>query len=61
MIGALIHVLIVVIVLGLVWWLMTLIPLPAPFAQIAQVIIIIIAVLIIIALLWPLAGGTSHL
>ena len=59
-VGGLVHLLIVIIVLGLVfwlvWWALSYLPLPAPFAQIARFILILIFVLILISLILPLAG-----
>ena len=57
MIAALIHVLIILVVLGLIWWLLTYLPLPEPFGQIIRVLMIIIAVIAVISVLWPLAGA----
>jgi hypothetical protein len=60
MIEALIALLITVLVVGiicwLVLWLIDSIPLPAPFGQIARVIVILIAVLIILFKALPLLG-----
>jgi hypothetical protein len=60
MIGALIHILVIVIILGLVfwllWWAMNYLPLPQPFAQIARFLIVLIFALILIYLLLPLAN-----
>lgn len=36
------------VILGLVAWLLTFVPLPAPFGKIIQVILIIVAVVIVI-------------
>jgi hypothetical protein len=56
MIVLLIHVVIVLIVLGLLYWLATLFPLPAPFPRIIQVVFVIIAVLYLLSVLLPMAG-----
>jgi hypothetical protein len=60
MIPALIHLLIVIIVLGLIfgllWWAMSYLPLPEPFAAIARFVIVLIFALILIYLLLPLAN-----
>lgn len=60
MIDGLIALLIVCIVVGiiawLVLWLIDTLPLPAPFGQIARVLVIIIAVLIILYRALPLLG-----
>jgi len=57
-VALLIHLLIVVIVLGLifavVWWAMSYLPLPTPFAQVARFIVVLIFALILIYLLLPL-------
>ena len=43
MISLLITVLVIVLVCGVLWWVVTLLPLPAPFGRIAQVVIALIA------------------
>jgi hypothetical protein len=62
MINVLVHLLIVVLVCGLLYWAGTaiigLLPLPDPFGRIAQVILIVIIALILIYALLPLAGGS---
>ena len=52
----LIHIVIVLVVLGLLYWLLTLIPLPEPFPRIIQVVVIVIAVLYVLSVLLPYAG-----
>lgn len=56
----LIHILILLLVYGLVfaviYWAITQIPLPAPFAMVARVILALVAVILIINLILPLAG-----
>jgi hypothetical protein len=39
------------------WWIFSMIPLPAPFGQIARVVIVVIFCIWLIYLLVPLAGG----
>jgi hypothetical protein len=60
MIPALIHLLIVIIILGvifwLLWWALSFIPLPEPFASIARFVVVLIFALILIYLLLPLAN-----
>ena len=56
MLVLLIHVVIVLVVLGLLYWLVTMLPLPAPFPKIIQVVFVIIAVLYLLSLLLPMAG-----
>ena len=57
MIGALIGIIITLIIVGVLWWaveqLLPLIPLPAPFAQIMQVL------MVVILFLW-LCSSSSH-
>jgi len=56
----LISLLITIIVLGivfyLVWWLLTKLPLPAPFNVVAQALVALIAVVILLSLLF---GGLT--
>ena len=56
MIGILISLLVLVLVFGIAWWIITLLPLPAPFGQIAQVLLLLILLLVLVAWLLPLAG-----
>ena len=56
MVQSLIHLVIELIVVGLIYWIVSMIPLPAPFAKIIQVVFIIIAVFIVLVFLLPLAG-----
>ncbi|QYF96205.1 hypothetical protein KY495_22205 [Massilia sp. PAMC28688] len=37
------------VVFGLIWWLVTLLPLPAPVAQIVRVLFVILLILIVLA------------
>jgi hypothetical protein len=60
MIGILIYILILLIFLGLLYWIIGMIPLPTPVRQIATVVIVIIFVIAMIYLLLPLAGNTGH-
>jgi membrane protein YdbS with pleckstrin-like domain len=55
-ISILVSLLIACIICGLLYWLVTLIPLPPPFGKVAQVIIAAIFVLWLIFLLLPLTG-----
>ena len=60
MIPTLVHIFIVLIVLGIVWWIMQLIldnlPIAAPFRQVANVILLLIGLLVVLSLILPLAG-----
>lgn len=48
MIGLLIYVIFVLLILGLAYWVISLLPLPPPFPLVIQVVIVIIAILVII-------------
>jgi hypothetical protein len=60
MIPALIHLLIVIVILGLifwlVWWALSYLPMPEPFASVARFIVVLVFALILIYLLLPLAN-----
>lgn len=56
MITFLITLLVVVIILGLLYWVSQQIPLPPPFGRIVQVVIVVIGVLIIVFMLLNLIG-----
>lgn len=51
LIGMLINLLILALVLGLVWWVIGMIPLPGPFDKIVRVVFAVIVVLIMISVL----------
>jgi hypothetical protein len=57
MITLLVYMLIVLIVMGLGWWVLQQIPLPPPIAQIAQVVFVVICAIVLILLLLQLVGG----
>jgi hypothetical protein len=60
-IGLLVTILIMCIVFGVIWWILTLIPLPAPFGRVAQVVVAVIFLIWLLYLLLPLAGaGFGH-
>lgn len=69
MIGTLINLIIVLIVVGVIWWaveqLLPLVPLPAPFAQVVRVLLIVVLVLVVVFyVVVPLIGmipGAGHL
>ena len=60
MISVLFTILIMCIIFGLIWWIITSIPLPQPFARIAQTVCVVIFCIWLIYLLLPLAGGIDH-
>lgn len=57
MIDLLIYVLVLLIVMGLAWWILTMIPLPPPLAQVAQVVIVVICAIILIYVLLGAVHG----
>ena len=60
MISILISLLVMCLIFGVIWWILTLIPLPGPFLQIARVIVAVIFLIILIYMLLPMAGGFEH-
>jgi multisubunit Na+/H+ antiporter MnhB subunit len=48
--------LVMVIVLGLIYWLMTMLPLPEPFKQIALAIVVMICLLYLLGMLFGMAS-----
>jgi hypothetical protein len=59
MISLLVTILIMCLVFGLIWWILSLIPLPAPFGQVARVVVAVIFVIWLIYLLLGAVGGTG--
>jgi hypothetical protein len=57
MLSLLINLLIIFLILGVCWWVLTLIPLPPPFHLILQVVFVIIALIVVIDLLLGISGG----
>jgi len=60
MISILVSLIVVIIVLGLVYWLLTLLPIPQPFHNIIIVLFVLIAILVVVGDLLPI-GGIGHL
>lgn len=56
MISLLITLLFFALVAGVVWYILTLIPLPPPFGTIVQLVFLLICVLILLSFLLPFAG-----
>jgi hypothetical protein len=52
----LVSLLVALLIFGLIWWVITLIPLPPPFAQVVRVVI---AVIFCIWLIYLLLGATG--
>lgn len=53
------NVIVVLVVCGLLYWILTLIPLPAPFPQIIKVVVIVAVVLYLLSVFLPLAGMST--
>lgn len=64
MIDVLIHLVVVLLICGVVWWaietLLPLIPLPAPIHTVVRVLLIVIIAVIIIYALMPLLSIGAH-
>ena len=56
MISVLITILVLCIVFGLLWWIVSLLPLPAPFGQVARVVVAVLFLIIILYEFLPLIG-----
>ncbi|MGZ8289369.1 MAG: Thivi_2564 family membrane protein [Telluria sp.] len=52
-----INLIVYLVVLGLIWWLISLLPLPAPVAQIVRVLFIILLIWIVLAVFGIVPGG----
>ena len=65
MIGTLIGIVVLLIVVGVIWWaiqqLLPLIPLPEPFARIINVLLILILVLVVLYVILILLGSVVSL
>lgn len=63
MVGTLIGVIILLIIVGVIWWaiqqLLPLIPLPEPFRRIIYVLMVVILVLIVLYVIVALLSGTG--
>jgi hypothetical protein len=54
--GILVYIVIICIICGLLYWVVTQLPLPPPFGRIAQVSILVIGVLLVVIALLSLVG-----
>lgn len=63
MIGTLIGIILVLIIVGVIWWaisqLLPLIPLPEPFARIVYVLMVVVIVLVVLWVILTLLGGAG--
>jgi len=49
-------VLVMIIILGLIYWVISILPIPDPFRQIALVIIVVVCLLYLLGMLFGMAG-----
>lgn len=56
LIAVFVKILLLCIIAAVIWYVLTLLPLPAPFGQIIRIIFLLIVVLILLAILLPLLG-----
>lgn len=56
MISVLIQLLVVLLVVGVIWWLLDYLPVPEPLNRIAKVIVIVVGAIILVVLLLNVAG-----
>jgi hypothetical protein len=56
MINTLIYLMVVLVVIGVVWWVLDFVPVPEPLNRLAKVVSIVIGAIIIIYALLGLAG-----
>lgn len=57
MLGLLINVFIIFLILAVIWYVLTLFPLPAPFPLVIRVVFMLIALIIVIDLLLSIGGA----
>jgi heme A synthase len=58
---SLITLLIVIIVMGLIYWLITFLPLPAPFRTIAIVVFVVICILILLGFIGVIPSNVGNI
>lgn len=61
MIELLITLLVILLVFGVIWYAITLIPLPPPFLTIAQLILAVVLLLVLLGYLLPIAHWPARL
>jgi hypothetical protein len=55
--NVLISLIVYLVVFGLIWWLVSLLPLPSPVAQIVRVLFIILLILIVLSVFGIIPGS----
>jgi hypothetical protein len=65
MVSALIHMVVVLLVVGVIWWgvtqILPLIPLPDPIARVVHVLLVVVLVIVVIYALMGLIGAAPTL
>lgn len=56
LLGTLVTLLVVLLVLGLIWYAITLLPLPVEVQRIAQVVFIVICIIVLVYMFLPFGG-----
>lgn len=54
---SLVNLIVYLVVFGLIWWLVSLLPLPSPVAQVVRVLFIILLILIVLSVFGIIPGG----
>ena len=60
MISMLVSLLILVLVVGVVFWILSMLPIPQPWLNVARAIIALIVLIWLISWLLPMSGGFGH-
>ena len=55
---SIINLIVYLVVFGLIWWLVALLPLPSPVAQVVRVLFIIMLILIVLSVFGIIPGGS---
>lgn len=61
MLSILITLLVLCLIFGLAYWIISIIPLPAPFGNVARVVLAVIFLIIVIYMLVPLITTAPHI
>jgi hypothetical protein len=56
MIDLLVYLAVLVIVVALIWWLLSQLPLPGPIAKIVQIVVVVVVAIVLVMLLMNLTG-----
>ena len=48
-------------VLGLIYWLVSMLPFPAPFGQIIMILFVLLAIVVILSAFGIISGGLPHI